>query len=589
MNFHSFNSFAEDGFAWAWKTSLQASVLIALVWLLQLVFKRALAPRWRYTLGLLIVLRLMLPGLPASSFSVFNFTPRAVSSPQIISTSGLIEQAPVSEAVSPETPLTFVISPDVAHFSIPGFIWLTGCALMLIMAIRQQRRLHCQLQKQRPIDEPRIIQLLEECKIFLGIERRVTVYATLTLNTPALFGHWRPRLLVPEAMLQRLDERELRLIFLHELTHLRRRDILVNWLIIFARSLHWFNPLVWLALKRLRADQELACDAAVMALLVADERKLYGNTLIKLLAEFSASPLCPGLVPFVTNKQLIKRRIAMIAKFKPGGRIALLGSLALIAALGCFTFTRAAEKPAPVNVPPGVAAVESDAKAKLDIEIRTLDILRAKLDQMTKQLHERQEQLNLLQNNLNISSEIAEGKTASTVDAEKLRHYQSLAVESESEYVRQEALLRRLKELSLKELRDVIPTAAPDTLLASLLEQLSQGETKLAGLHGSVGDNNPEVQQARAVVESLDKKVNDRVKGIMTAMNMKLDALKDVLENSKEKMEKARREDIVSQERTQPYFEVKRELEALQKSRDALSARLTQEGIDFSLMQTNKK
>jgi bla regulator protein BlaR1 len=60
-------------FAWTLKTSLQASVLIALVWLIQFALGKWLMPRWRYALGLLVLLRLVLPAVPASNFSIFNF------------------------------------------------------------------------------------------------------------------------------------------------------------------------------------------------------------------------------------------------------------------------------------------------------------------------------------------------------------------------------------------------------------------------------------------------------------------------------------------------------------------------------------
>src|SRR5207249_4057745 len=156
----------------------------------------------------------------------------------------------------------------------------------------------------------------------------------------------KPRFLLPEGAMRKLDDRELRMIFLHELTHVKRGDILLNWIIIFASSLHWFNPLAWLAMRRLRADRELVCDAMVISRLAADERRSYGNTLIKLLDDFSGAGFCPSLAPVINHKHEIKRRVTMIAQFKPVGRVALLLSAVMVVALCCFTFTRAAEKPA---------------------------------------------------------------------------------------------------------------------------------------------------------------------------------------------------------------------------------------------------
>src|SRR5213075_2089894 len=142
--------------------------------------------------------------------------------------------------------------------------------------------------------------------------------------TPALFGWRRPKLLLPDGLCKKLDDRELRMVFLHELAHVKRADVLLNWVIIFIRSLHWFNPLVWLAMRRLRADRELVCDAIVIVHLAVNERRAYGDTLIKLLDDFSDSGFRPSLAPIINHKHEIKRRVTMIAKFEPASRVALL-------------------------------------------------------------------------------------------------------------------------------------------------------------------------------------------------------------------------------------------------------------------------
>jgi beta-lactamase regulating signal transducer with metallopeptidase domain len=61
--------------------------------------------------------------------------------------------------------------------------------------------------------------------------------------------------------LRSFSTEELRFVFLHELAHVRRRDILMSWLMALLQVVHWFNPLVWFAFSRWRADRELACDA----------------------------------------------------------------------------------------------------------------------------------------------------------------------------------------------------------------------------------------------------------------------------------------------------------------------------------------
>ena len=84
-------------------------------------------------------------------------------------------------------------------------------------------------------------------------------------SSPALIGAWRPRLLLPLDFEARFDAAEQAAILAHEAAHLRRRDNLWALLATTLATLQWFNPLAWWALRRFRGDQELACDAAVLA------------------------------------------------------------------------------------------------------------------------------------------------------------------------------------------------------------------------------------------------------------------------------------------------------------------------------------
>jgi bla regulator protein BlaR1 len=366
MNLPLLQHTLESAFAWTWKTSLQATVLIALVLLIQFAFAKILAPRWRYGLGLLVLLRLLLPAAPASPWSIFNLGTRPPANNQAVATRMALEASMPSTtytmaALAPFAPGALLApraphAPAAAKPAPPAsvnkisicemlpWIWLAGFAAMLAMVAWQQRNFVRRLGRWERVREPRVLELLEKCRTMLGVKRNVTVLAATGLNTPALFGITNPRLLLPVEMLERLDDCELRHVMFHELIHLQRRDLIVNWAMILLRAAHWFNPAVWLAFRRLRAEQELACDAAVMAHLAADERRQYGRTLLKLLDEFSPGNLCPGFVPFMTSKQIIKRRITMISNFKPTGRIAAGASVALLIALGSLTFTRAADR-----------------------------------------------------------------------------------------------------------------------------------------------------------------------------------------------------------------------------------------------------
>ncbi|WP_415840426.1 M56 family metallopeptidase, partial [Roseateles saccharophilus] len=83
-------------------------------------------------------------------------------------------------------------------------------------------------------------------------------------TSPALVGLWRPRVALPVDFEVRFTPDERRLILAHEDVHRARGDNAWNLLACLLTTLHWWNPLAWMAARRMQADQELACDAVVL-------------------------------------------------------------------------------------------------------------------------------------------------------------------------------------------------------------------------------------------------------------------------------------------------------------------------------------
>ena len=98
---------------------------------------------------------------------------------------------------------------------------------------------------------------------------------------PLALGLHEPRLVIPSDFSRRYSPGEQRLAMEHELTHHRHRDIWWNVAAILVLAFNWFNPLAWIAYRAFRADQELACDAAVAARATIEERCDYARALVK--------------------------------------------------------------------------------------------------------------------------------------------------------------------------------------------------------------------------------------------------------------------------------------------------------------------
>jgi beta-lactamase regulating signal transducer with metallopeptidase domain len=324
------------------KMSGEASILIVLVLAAQWLLGRRLKPRWRYALWLLVLLHLALPWTIPSPTSLFNVLKMPAAAQQ-----AQLETDPV------QTMDVSISNAERAATSLPSsgthwlaWLWATGVLFLASFAVISQYKFHRRVGWLRPlIDEP-TLSLLEDCKVLMGVSTPVTLVETEAVKSPTLFGFVRPRLLLPTGLVSTFTREELRHVFLHELAHIKRLDILTGWVTLGLQIVHWFNPLVWVAFHRLRADRELACDALALSYARPGENESYGLTIVKLLEGFGQSVWGPGLAGILEDKQQMKERIRMIAKFHKTDR-GLALAVVLLAGLALVTLTDAQNQTQP--------------------------------------------------------------------------------------------------------------------------------------------------------------------------------------------------------------------------------------------------
>lgn len=372
------NEWIATAMNWLWRVSWQAGVLVLLVLVAQCIFRAKLAPKWRYALWLLVLGRLLLPASFQSAMSIFNyanaeritrFAPTNAAqnpSPQIASQ---IERTDFSDTALVKTQFQNesenfsavaqsqkqANAPEMIHSRKPHrawpwkptlfFGWLFGVCVLAARLMWGNISFARRLRGKIPVQDPRVLSPLRECESLMNIRRKIPVIETSDVQSPALFGCFRPKLLLPERIAETFSNGELRCIFLHELAHIRRADLLVNWLAAILQILHWFNPLIWLGFHRMRADRELACDALALSRAGDGENRFYGETILKLLENLSRPASVPGLVGILENKNEMKQRIKMIAAFKKVTRWPVLAMLILVV-LAAITLTDAQTKSA---------------------------------------------------------------------------------------------------------------------------------------------------------------------------------------------------------------------------------------------------
>ena len=280
--------------------TLGGSAAIALLALLSRASRSRYGARWRCWAWLLLCLRLALPlpllplgqqvpraplQLPAPSDTVIYRQPPAPL-PQGPAASG--PERPARPAAPPQgqNPGVGADSPGsvqeegftLSLSRLTGWVWLAGALVTLGWALWAHLRFLLYLRRwSLPAQDPQTVHIFNELGNRLGLDRRPRLLVCQGLQVPMLAGLLRPVLLLPPGG---LSEPALRYSLLHELTHLRRRDIWLKALALWVNALYWFNPLCWYMVRLVERDTELACDEAALRALPPEEHAAYGRTIL---------------------------------------------------------------------------------------------------------------------------------------------------------------------------------------------------------------------------------------------------------------------------------------------------------------------
>jgi len=169
-----------------------------------------------------------------------------------------------------------------------AIVWLAGIGVFTarsaikLQNLRRMRRTEIELPARLQDQVVRLSQSLE-------IRQKVRVAVVREQVRPAVFGFFRPTILLPATLVETASREIMEPILAHELIHVRRGDTLVATLQLVAQILWWFHPLVWWANRELRRERERACDEEVVAELKCSPVS-YARLLLNLLESLPAQP-----------------------------------------------------------------------------------------------------------------------------------------------------------------------------------------------------------------------------------------------------------------------------------------------------------
>ncbi len=98
----------------------------------------------------------------------------------------------------------------------------------------------------------------------LGIAKKITLLYSTAITTPITFGFFKPVILLPFTLCTQLSTKDIEAIILHELTHIKNNDYLLNWLLVFVELLFICNPFVYIIIKKIKLEREKNCDTTVI-------------------------------------------------------------------------------------------------------------------------------------------------------------------------------------------------------------------------------------------------------------------------------------------------------------------------------------
>jgi bla regulator protein BlaR1 len=162
-------------------------------------------------------------------------------------------------------------------------VWLCGFALVLCIWYARWRRISSAIREGAPLREGREVRTLRRLEP-IGGTRRIEIILSRAPLEPGIFGIFRPVLIWPEGISERLDDVQLEGILAHELWHVRRRDNLAAAIHMLVEAIFWFHPLVWWLGARLVEERERACDEEVVE--SGSARQIYAEGILK-ICEFA--------------------------------------------------------------------------------------------------------------------------------------------------------------------------------------------------------------------------------------------------------------------------------------------------------------
>lgn len=201
---------------------------------------------------------------------------------------------------------------ELNSFSWLFVLWLIGGISILFYKVRIYYKIRYQiLDRSYEINDLMMIDSFLSCQEQVGIKTKIELRVNPFIQTPLVIGVIRPIILLPENYFRVED---LRFIFLHEMFHIKNKDLWFRYISLISLILHWYNPFIYLLNKNLLTYSEFACDESVVSSMSKSERAKYGSVILNMAA--FVPTVCNGSFATFSSKRNLKKRLEYLIQVK---------------------------------------------------------------------------------------------------------------------------------------------------------------------------------------------------------------------------------------------------------------------------------
>jgi len=263
---------------------VQSSLLIILLLIIDFLLRKRVRAVFRYCVWMLIFIKLIMPPTLSSPtgignwagkyLSVDTFTTKTIPNITATDVAPVILQEPEIGTMTTEleplqpipdgalsTPTTVSNIHRITWQAIAFIIWLVGVSVFSALLIQRLFFVRSLLCQSKPA-KGRLLETLNQCRQKLGVNQNIELRLSNPLQSPAVCGLFKPVILIPTSLLEKLTSDKLRAVLIHELVHIKRGDLWINLAQTVLQIIYFYNPFVWLANFIVRRIREQAVDEA---------------------------------------------------------------------------------------------------------------------------------------------------------------------------------------------------------------------------------------------------------------------------------------------------------------------------------------